>query len=467
MRLQKSISVGTFTVCNRNYSMRIQITFMLVVAMGITIAASAQKATWRDTSKITIPEFRKNLNASGSHYLKATLVTQAWARYSEFNPGSTIDGTAKSSYTDFGIRRWRIQAFGQVTDRIFFYMQFGQNNLSILTPRHTGAFLHDAIAEYKVMPQLQLGMGLTGWTGMSRFTSPAVGSILGMEPPLYQQATNGINDQFVRKLSAYAKGQISRFDYRIALSSPFVTSNSTVKVPAISTNSSFSLEPPQLQTSGYLMWQFLDKENNAVPYMTGTYLGKKKVLNIGAGWVHQSDAVWHLSDDLNDTVRTQLLLLGADVFADLPVNKKGAAITAYVAYNHFDFGKNYIRMNGGMNPSNGVGTVASLNGPGVNFPMIGTGNILFTQVGYKFRDKLLADNGTLQPYVIMQYSRFQLLDEAAIMVEGGMNWLIHGTHTGKITLGFQNRPVFETNAVGENVQASRKNMVVLQYQISL
>jgi hypothetical protein len=222
-----------------------------------------------------------------------------------------------------------------------------------------------------------------------------------------------------------------------------------------------------MQTSGYLFWQFFDKENNAVPYMTGTYLGKKKILNVGAGWVQQNDAMWHLGN-AGDTVRTNLVLLGIDVFADLPVSNKGAAITAYVAYNRFDFGPDYVRMNGAMNPANGVQTAnASLNGAGVSYPMIGTGDIFFMQAGYKFRDNLLADNGTLQPFASLQYSQFEALDEAAVTFEGGLNWLIHGTHAGKISLGIQNRPVFETNAAGQNVRTARRNMYVLQYQISL
>lgn len=429
--------------------------------------ALAQKNSWRDTSKIVIPELRHNFNAAGTHYIKATVLTQTWLRYSELNPGSTIDGTPKSTYSDIGIRRWRVQAFGQLTDRLFFYTQFGQNNLSFLQPRHTGAFLHDAVTEYKVAPQLQIGAGLTGWSGTLRFSSPAVASILGVDAPLYQQSTNGINDQFVRKLALYAKGQVAKLDYRVAIASPLSTLNSTVKLPAtLSAASSFNAEPGKMQTTGYLCWQFFDKESNAVPYMTGTYLGRKKVLNLGAGWVQQNDAMWHLNAS-GDTARTQLLLLGADVFADMPVNSNGAAISVYAAWNYFDFGPDYLRMNGAMNPANGVQAAnASLNGAGINYPMIGTGNILYAQAGYKFKDKLLGDDGTLLPYASVQCSLFEALDEAAIVYEGGLNWLIHGTHAGKITLGLQNRPVFETNGAGQNVQTARRNTVVLQYQIA-
>ena len=199
--------------------------------------------------------------------------------------------------------------------------------------------------------------------------------------------------------------------------------------------------------------------------MSGTYLGKKKLLNLGVGWVQQNQAMWHTTD-LGDTNRTNLLLLGADVFLDLPIGQKGAVLNTYVAYNNFNYGRNYLRMLNGMNPANGVNAEGTLNGPGVNYPMIGTGNIIFTQVGYKFKDDLLKDNGTLMPYLEIQYSQFQALKDPAVMFVGGLNWLIDGTHGTKLSLGLQNRPVFENNSLGVAVQTMPKNMLVLQYQIA-
>lgn len=440
---------------------------VLLTGIGFVSPAFGQTKV-KDTSRVVLPELKKNLNSSGSHYLKATVLAQTWVRYSELNPGSTIDGfDAGATRADIGIRRWRIQAFGQLTDRIFIYTQFGQNNFSFLQPRHAGAFLHDAVTEYNVCPQLQLGGGLTAWSGMSRFSAPAVAGILGVDAPLYQQSTIGINDQFVRKLSVYAKGELSKFQYRVALSSPLSIKNSTAAIPAINSTSNFNPEPAKMQTSGYLVWQFFEKESMTTPYLPGTYCGKKKVLNIGAGWVEQRDAMWR-TDSSGDTLRTHMLLLGVDVFGELPIGKKGSAFTGYLAYNNFDFGQNYLRMNGAMNVANGVtASEATLNGAGIAYPMIGTGNILYGQFAYKFKDNLLSDNGSLQVYAASQYSLFEALDEPAITYEAGINWLIHGNGFGKISIGLQNRPVVDNNLLGLNVQTMRKNMYVLQYQISL
>lgn len=422
------------------------------------------QSSWKDTSKLVLPELKKKMNASGSHYLKATFMAQTWVRYSELNPGSTIDGfDAGNARADIGIRRIRIQAYGQLTDRIFLYTQFGQNNFSFMQPRNVGAFFHDIVTEYKVAPQLQLGGGLTAWSGMSRFSAPAAAAILGYDAPLYQQTTNGVNDQFLRKLSVYAKGEIGKFQYRVAVSNPLTIKNSLTSIPSINSASNFNPEPPKMQTSGYLVWQFFENESMAIPYLPGTYCGKKKVMNIGAGWVEQPDAMWHTNSS-NDTVRTNMVLLGLDFFTEIPLKNNGAAFTGYLAFNNFDFGPDHLRMQGVMNVANGIQPGKnSLNGAGVAFPMLGTGNVLFAQFGYKFRNDLLADNGTLQLYAASQYSQFEALEDPALMVEGGINWLIHGNGFGKLTLGIQNRPVFDVF----RTLMSRKNMFVLQYQIAL
>ena len=58
------------------------------------------------------------LNESGSHYFQATLLNQTWLRSTENNPGTTMEGNLESQSTDIGLRRTRMQLFGQITDEI-------------------------------------------------------------------------------------------------------------------------------------------------------------------------------------------------------------------------------------------------------------------------------------------------------------------------------------------------------------
>jgi hypothetical protein len=418
--------------------------------------------------KIEYPELKKNFNETGTHYIKSTIVAQIWSRYTDFNPGTTLNGYGMSTPFDIGIRRLRFNILAQPTDRIFFYVQFGQNNFNFTSKLNVGSFFHDAVGEFRVHPtKLSIGTGLSGWSGLTRFSAPAVGSILGLDAPLYQQVTNGINDQFLRKLSIYAKGQIGKFDYRVAVSNPMTYQSSlSSNTPVISsTAASFSYRPPHLQTQGYLSYQFFEKENNTLAYTAGTYHGKKKIFNLGAGWIEQKNALWHKSA-IGDTINDNMVLLGTDIFTEIPLSEKRNAISAYVALTDYQMGKNYIRYQGPMNTANGLNGSTSAAG-GNTAPIIGTGRTLFTQLAYKFKDNLLPNQGSIQIYGSVQASKYQALNSNLMMYEAGINWLINGDHHSKLTLSYQSRPTYNIQADGYYNLNTRRGMAVLQYQITL
>lgn len=401
------------------------------------------------------------LNEDGSNFVKFTFMTQAWIRSADYNPGTTINGVAKSSGTDIGIRRYRLQMFGQLTDRVFAYTQFGENNFNNISDRKQGFFVHDAYGEYAIdKTKLSLGLGISGWNGLSRFASSAVGSIMGIDLPLYQEATNDVTDQFGRKLSIFAKGKLGKLDYRVSMAQPMSIQKSAGYNPAngIGKNSSFSANPPKMQYNAYVQYQFKDQESNMTPYATGSYLGKKTVFNVGAGAIYQKDAMWHLGV-ANDTISTDMLHLAADIYYDAPMGDKGQAISLYGNVTHFDYGKNYTRNSGPMNPANGNNNPAILNGAGNAFPMFGTGTVLYFQAGYKFKDNLIGTT-TLMPYVSMQYGDYERLNDPMTYYDAGVNWFLAG-QTSKFTISYQNRPVFGTN--GDSIE--RKGALVAQYQV--
>lgn len=436
---------------------------LLLLTLIFSVVELQAQIVQKDSTQI--PELKWKLNASGSNYIKANVVGQMWLRYAELNPGSKIGNSIEDHYFDIGMRRLRFSVFGQLTNRLYFYSQFGQNNYNFLSPRFTGAFFHDAVVEYNLHKSIQLGTGLTGWSGFARFASPSVGSVLGVDVPLYQQTTNGTTDQFLRKLSIYGKGQLGKLDYRLAISSPMVAQNSTVPNPAIGKYSSFNLNAPHLQTQAYLAWQFLDKENNTNPYTTGTYLGKKKVVNLGLGFIHQQKAMWHLNTSM-DTIETAMLLANMDLFVDLPIGKKGAAISSYTALSYSDLGPGYLRNIGAMNNASSSVDPSYLNGGGVGAPIIGTGVTIYSQLGYKLKDDLFKDHGTLLPYVSVQFSNYDRIQEPLLFFDGGCSWLIHGNHSGKLTLGWQYRPIYKAGWLKYELQTWKSNWI-LQYQISL
>src|ERR1019366_3761298 len=421
-----------------------------------------------------------------SHFIRFNMTSQVWARYTQNDPGTNVQGTTQSKTTDMSIRRIRFIAQGQLTDRIYFFTQFGQNNLNYLSARKAGSFFHDVTADYAFIKKyLSIGMGLNGWNGPSRFSNTSVSSILVLDPPNYQEVTNDTYDQFVRRLGVYAKGKISKLDYRVSVGKPFVIQTAsgldalttTVNVNPKNTNttfSTFSTLPPQLVYQGYFMWQFLDQESNAGPSNAGTYLGKKTIFNIGAGFYYQDRAMAHYSDIAKkDTAYQAIQHFAIDLFYDVPVNKeRGTAFSLYASYSNYNYGTNFLKVTGPDNPASAANAQAGVlknsintNSYGNAFPYLGTGTIYYVQTGYKFKDGLLGDQGTLQPYANCQLANYNRLSQTMYVYDIGINWLIKG-QGAKFTFDYQNRPYFVDDGKGNVKQQSRLGQFVVQFQLA-
>ncbi len=412
------------------------------------------------------------LSDDSTKYLKGTGLAQIWFRYNDNNPGSTIYGTPKKETFDVGLRRVRYQLMAQVNKKTFLYTQFGINSINSLSSRKSPLFFHDVTAEYNVYKNfITIGGGLNGWNGTSRYSSSGVSNILCLDLPVIEETTNDVTDQFVRKLGVYAKGKIKRFDYRVAAANPFPVQNALTTIatlPAAGINTAYySTKAPELQYQGYFMWQFLDKETNQLPYMTGSYLGKKRVFNIGSGFTYQKNAMWY-RNEIGDTISKPLQQFAVDVFFDYYLNKeKQNAITAYAAFLNYDFGPNYIRNAGAMNTANGTNSSSSFNGTGNSAPLIGTGQVIYAQAAYLLKKDLLGKEGTLQPYVSGSYANYQKLNDPVLIYDIGLNWIMSGQNS-KLSLDYQSRPIFNTDSNGKvhETKSARRGQIVLQYQIA-
>lgn len=454
----------------RKFTCRLLLAFFL----GLT----ATSLTAQVAAPIVAPErdnLRFNLNADGSRFFQATFLNQTWLRFNESNPGTTVLARSAPNTFDIGLRRTRMQLFGQITRRGFLYLQFGQNNFNYLSAtagnRKVAAFFHDAVGEYKVSNNdaLKLGAGLTIANGLSRFTQPSVSTIMTLDVPVFAQATVDQTDEFARKLSVYARGQVGHLDYRLVMSDPFPIQTNGNTPPAIATHANFAQQGHSKQFQGLLQWQFFDKDAHTTPYATGTYLGKKKMLNVGVGAIYQPNAMWRINPS-NDTLYDPMLLLCGDVFLDMPLNKEaGTAVSAYAGYYHLDYGPDYLRYNGIMNPANGSTQPNALPGTGPTygnaFPMFGTGSTVYAQAGYKFKQDLLgAGRGTLLPYAAWTHSSYDRLADPVDIYNLGVNWLISG-HNSKLSLDWQRRPTFGVATDGSIQREAHKSQVTLQYQV--
>ena len=199
------------------------LTILAGIALPIFVSAQTQPDSQTTTTTSTAPsqpkpkantieELKLKLNEDGSHYLKWTFSNQVWIRYNQSNPGTTVMGERANETFDIGLRRTRIQFYGQLTDHVFFYTQFGQNNFNFLSGQNASnsgnrkfqVFFHDALGEYKIWKDnewLKLGGGLTIANGLSRFSQPSVSTIMTLDVPVFAQATVDQTDEFSRKLS--------------------------------------------------------------------------------------------------------------------------------------------------------------------------------------------------------------------------------------------------------------------------
>ena len=402
---------------------------------------------------------RYHLDTTGQTYLKANLRAQIWGRYTQMNPGTVIYGEPTSEYLDVSIRRLRMNFYGQLTPQLFVYAGLGNNNLSYRNSADFQIGLLDLYAEYAFHKAFTVGFGKSGYHGLSRLNLRSSRSMLGLDAPLFSLYSVNQTDHLGRNLGIWVKGQAGPWDYRAVANNPLQYDSGEPSAQADWANAR-----PRPRWSFYLKHQFADRERSSA-FGAGTYLGKKQIFNIGAGFAWQPRAMWsgnRLSPDYHD-----MLHFAADLYVEWPAFKnKTDAFTAYIGYFNYNFGPGYLRNVGANNPATGLLLdEASFNGTGAAFPLIGTGQVLFWQTGYLLPEGATLWSARLQPNASVEYARYDRLSDPMLVYELAVNLLFDG-HNSKLTLGAQNRPIFRSRETGV-YQTGRRWMAVLQYQVEI
>ncbi|ALW86238.1 hypothetical protein AUC43_14775 [Hymenobacter sedentarius] len=435
------------------------------------------------------PGMKVNISPDGSKYLRFMIWTQVYARYNENNTGTLrAPNTPKASQVDFGIRRSRMVILAQLNPRFLIYTHFGINNQNGVSGgvnattdgKKPQLFIHEAVTEYRVNKYLNLGAGIHYYNGISRLSSASTTSIMAMDLPLTNFPTIDALDQFARWIGVYAKGRVGKVDYRFSMSDPFLTNlptNPTYVVGGVQTGNPLGLgtttggintgtntaqyNPQNTHHvyQGYVSYNFLEPEANLLPYTQGTYLGTKRVLSVGGGFMYNKDGMYSRptsssvalssltpGSDLYAAVPTtkhDIKLFGADVFYDVPLDTTSrTAITLYGVYYNFNFGPNYTRFVGPENPGYGASATR-----GNAIPQSGTGSAEYLEAGYLLPKNTLGPKARLQPYVAYLHSNYEGLRESngdtkgVNVYDAGVNLLLDG-HNAKVTLNYRARPDF-------------------------
>lgn len=450
--------------------------FSIVIHATIVPTIGAQNSTSTPLNPIEnkiktkpLGDLKIKFNEEGSKYLKFTFGNQVWARVIENNPGTLVNGVPQDITYDAGLRRMRITATAQLSPRYLMYVQMGINNQSFISGGGTGTgalgtgkkapfFFHDAYNEFTVIPKineennknntfsLYIGFGLHSWNGISRLTNASSFRLLTADVPIFNFGTIEISDQFSRQIGVFIHGEIGRLGYRMNANKPFATN----LIPVLAGSAVDNNKAGKLSFAGYFDYQFFDKENRNNPFLAGTYLGEKKILNIGAGYYKTSQGT--LSQPTQGIFKSHdISLLGADIFLELPLGRKEKqmSLSFYSVYYNYNFGPKYIRTTALMNPGvadpNFIGTPAK-EGFGNSRFLLGTGQIWYTQTGYmlpKFSDKV-----KIQPYVTYTIKNLDALAQKGSYYDLGTNFFLDG-HNAKISLQYGSRPLYnpETNRV--------------------
>jgi hypothetical protein len=449
--LSTPIACTTFIALNSKKVMKkFTLSFLSIIFIGTSqVVAQEQEppAEYAGGLKVSLSE-------DGQKYFRLIAWTQFWLdmRNTTNNPAGEERFTATPV-----VRRSRLLIYAQLSERFLILTHFGLNNLTPAGMDPLGyspqaqLFLHDAWIEFKVTDNLYLGSGLHYWNGISRMNNQSTLNFLPLDNPRHAWANLGISDQFARHLGLYAKGKIGKLDYRIAWNGALVNNLDVqnglaprVDTAAYTGRSLFGSEATNI-FAGYFNYQFLEQESNKLPYFVGSYLGKKRVFNIGAGFfAHPNGSAVAKPTDANPNIieGENVFIWAVDAFAELPFGTNNASFTGYLQYQSNNYGSNYQ-----LSIKNPDESLSFSQG-------IFTGNIIYFQGGV-----LLPYSGAVawQPYVTLTQKGISALDGSATDFGIGINSLITGHHA-KLSLEYRSTGL---------VDADARNRLILQAVVFL
>ncbi|WP_241330360.1 porin [Chryseobacterium arthrosphaerae] len=437
-----------------------------------------------EKNPLDIGELKIKLNSKGDQWIKLGISSQIWLRSIENNPGTSVNGVPQEQTYDAGIRRMRLIIQSQVTPFYSVFLQMGINNQNFISGGGSGTgnngagkkapfFFHDAYNELAIIPRnnfqtgkpnknnLYLGAGLHSWNGVSRLTNASTTKMLAGDIPIFNFPSIEIADQFSRQLGVFVHGEFDRLNYRFSVNKPFATNiKPAVGGPAVDNNQS-----GKLSYSGYAFYQFFGKETTVTSFLPGNILAARKVLNIGTGFYTSKDATQTQPSE-NVFESHPANIFGADVYSEIPLGNKNKemGLTLYSVYYNYNYGPNYLRMSGLLNP--GAPDPAftgqrALEGAGNNRVLMGTGNIWFSQVGFvipKFSTIL-----KIQPFFNYALKNMKALNQRGSYYDIGTNFYLYGQNA-RIVVQYSSRPLYD---IADKTVFDRKGEFLLSLQIVL
>ena len=459
------------------------------------------------------------VGADSQALFRPILINQFWAKATHNNPGTaTRDGDREAAWSPtLGVRRVRLLVLAELGDRVQAFAQLGINNQTFATGGGSGTggvggygqakkpqvFVHDAWGQYRVAyrpkaaegayagfpSSLYVGAGLHYYHGLSRLSQAGVPTGMLLDFPIVNFPDVERGSQFARQFGVYAKGDLRRLHYRVAVSQPFVNdgrprADGTFPVlpplrPSLGGEVTVDYPTDALAYTGYAEWRFGEWEGHTLPFRPFTYLGTKRLLNLGAGFYVQpgAAATYTYSDVIDPETggpETNLRATHAkavwsvDAYAEQP-GATSDAFTVYLVHYGYDFGPGYYRSFGLLNTAPGLaapdvpGGETVVDGFGNAEPLMGTGGITHLQGGYLWPGR--RGRVRFQTYAAVTRKDLDFLGVATTRYDLGAN-LFLGGHAAKLSANVALRPQVFGRARGFEAEGHRGEVVV-QAQVAL
>lgn len=354
-----------------------------------------------------------NFNEDGSNYMRFIAWGQMWAQYNDDVPDN-------QKSLEFSTRRARLLTYAQFGPRFLILAHFGLNSLNADNMSPVGKdnssqlFFHDFWLQYSLTKDHAIGTGLHYWNGISRSNNQSTLNMLTLDNNRQSWPTLGLTDQFARHQGVYAKGSIDKFQYRVAVNEALTNSLDTrnfqdnVGTTIYAGRKVLGSKDAGFNYAGYFEYNFLDPESNFLPYKVGTYLGTKKVFNLGAGFfLHPNGTIRSNGTTISSE---DVSIFAVDAFYDAPIGENKGAITAYAVYQNNEYGKDYL------------------------YSAYGTGSMLYGHIGYLIPTEKLTK---LQAYVSFASNSYDAVDDNRNVFGIGSNLFLNG-HNSKLTLEYKN-----------------------------
>lgn len=364
--------------------------------------------------------YKVSLNDDGSKYFRIIAWGQFWAQYNN-------DAPETNSKLDFSVRRARVLTYTQLNKKFMILTHFGLNSMNGDNTSPTGLgnssqlFFHDFWGEWQLTENHSAGVGLHYWNGISRANNQSTLNMMTLDNNRQSWSTLGLSDQFARHIGVYMKGKLGKLQYRVAVNEANASTldNRNPLEDGVTVYGGRRLigsADAGKVYQGYFDFNFFDQESIFLPYKVGTYLGSKKVFNVGAGFFLHPEGVVEANGE-----GANVRIFSLDAFYDAPLGGNNDAITAYAQFQSNDYGNNYF------------------------FGPYATGNMFYSHVGYLIPGEKTKTR--LQPYVSFNHRSIDAIDDNASRFGIGGNIFLTGHHS-KISIEYSNEKVGQADANG-------------------